>query len=105
MSPELQFGTPTVEHGSTPGASKADANRTYYEYVKTEGRVAVCSGDSGGAVYSSDGRDRYIRGVVSRGNMSSISFISNINDPEHLNFLMKYKDTICGLDQNAKNCR
>lgn len=98
---------PRVLYASTPGAADSDKAKSYLEFIKTIGPGAVCRGDSGGAVFSRAGPGREIVAVVSRGNMSSESYLANIL--EHQQFLRSDYNSrrryICGLDPEARNCR
>lgn len=100
---------PTVLYGSTPGASKGAKSKSLLEYIKTSGGNAVCKGDSGGAVYSKVGTQLVIEGVVSRGNMSTDSYISSVSDEVHrawIESLTTNKERyVCGLGTKATNCR
>lgn len=108
MSPDLQIGEAVVEWASTPGASR-DPKQTYKEYIKTKGSAAVCKGDSGGSSYTGTGPRREIQAVVSRGNMSTDSYLVNILDNQIANWIRgwskEHKVKICGADADAKNCR
>lgn len=86
------------------------------EFIKTAG-AAVCHGDSGGASYSPDKVRPEMLALASRGNLSTESYLVDLRIPQVQMFLRKagsFRDDfnlpegaikICGIDQDAENCR
>jgi hypothetical protein len=107
VSPILRFGSGTVTALSTPGAS-SDVSKTLQEYMIVQGGSAVCKGDSGGADFNIIGESRKVIGVTSRGNMSTVSYLTSMTDKHIFEFLeawSKNNAEICGITAGAKNCR
>ncbi|MEL6317828.1 MAG: trypsin-like serine protease, partial [Pseudomonadota bacterium] len=78
----------------------------------TQGGAALCFGDSGGGAYvelNSDGSDRALFGVNSRGDISDTSYLSTTATKDFLNFAVDWakenQTTICGVHAAAASCR
>jgi hypothetical protein len=78
--------------------------------ITTRGQVALCYGDSGGAVYleAPDG-SRKIVGVNSRGNISTTSYLPAVYHSQFKAKIAAWKvqtgQKICGIDADAPSCR
>lgn len=96
----FRIGTAPVT--SLPSGSNAD--------IVTRGQVALCYGDSGGAVYleKEDG-SRVIVGVNSRGNISTTSYLPAVYHSQFKTFLASWASSkaqkICGVHADALGCR
>lgn len=80
-------------------------------YAVTRGGAAVCYGDSGGATYlfrDAAKQSRVVVGVNSRGDISTVSYISAASVDAFSSWAKKWADqrgvTICGLHPNAASC-
>ncbi|MEQ8739356.1 MAG: trypsin-like serine protease [Hoeflea sp.] len=108
ISSDLQFGNATVVQVSSPGASSVDRYKALEEYVKAMGPGISCDGDSGGAVFTDKAGGRTILGLVSRGNLTSSTFIVDLRDDHILDWIRRWetdeKVAICGLNASANNC-
>jgi Trypsin len=78
----------------------------------TKGNAAVCFGDSGGAAYfetTTNGKNRVIIGVNSRGDISELTFISSTATTEFVDWAVDWSvrnhARICGIDPAATGCR
>lgn len=83
-------------------------------YIETKGEVAVCFGDSGGAVYFSSIHGSVVEGrrlvaVNSRGNISDTSYLSATATDDFIAFATDWASAnnaqICGVTPGAQNCR
>jgi hypothetical protein len=101
----LQIGEATVTSISVPGASR-DPQKTMQEYIVAQGGSAVCQGDSGGAAFDKPGFwVRKVIGLNSRGNISTVSYLTSTSDKHILDFLKSWEATpICGIHPTAKGC-
>ncbi len=78
--------------------------------IVTRGRVALCSGDSGGGGYLDlgDGGRRVV-GVNSRSNTTDTSYVSNVYTDTFRSWAEKWADdrevAICGIHAAAVGCR
>lgn len=109
VSPILRIGTAAVSAVPVPGASSVP-NNTMQEYLTVQGGSAVCQGDSGGSAFNSESMtNRKIVGVNSRGNISTVSFLTSVSDTNIQDFLKAWSTQrnveICGVTAGAKNCR
>ena len=78
--------------------------------IVTKGGAALCFGDSGGAAYAVSGSSRYIVGVNSRGDISTMSYLPAINSPAFVSWakswaLISNNVRICGMHEDAMGCR
>jgi hypothetical protein len=109
VSAILRIGDASVTSVSVPGAS-ADPRNTMQEYIVAQGGGAVCQGDSGGAAFNTKtAQSRKVMAVNSRGNISTVSFLTSMSDPHINDFLKQWSGPprnvqICGVTQNAQNC-
>jgi hypothetical protein len=101
----LQIGKATIKSISVPGAS-SDPMKTMQEYMVAQGGAAVCQGDSGGSAFNQLAAGaRKIIGLNSRGNISTLSYLTSTSDKHILDFLESWGPTpICGVHSNAKGC-
>lgn len=109
VSSILRVGNASVTSLSVPGASSNPAN-TMQEYIVAQGGAALCQGDSGGSVFNTQEPARKVVGVNSRGNISTISFLTSTSDPHIQDFFKAFSGPprnveICGITPGAKNCR
>jgi hypothetical protein len=109
VSAILRVGSATVTSTPVPGAS-ANPDNTKQEFLIAEGGSAVCKGDSGGADFNVAGANRKVIAVNSRGNLSSISYLTSTSDGHIVDFLKSWSGPprnaeICGVTPGAKNCR
>jgi len=78
--------------------------------IVTKGKAALCSGDSGGALYrrTNDGK-RVLMAVNSRSNTTTTSYMPSVALPTAQKFLADWAKAkgveICGIHPSAKNCR
>lgn len=95
------FRIGTAKVTSTPSGRDFD--------TVTKGSAALCFGDSGGAAYVETGKERFIFGVNSRGDISTTSYLSSVYVSTFLDFAKSWSEKtgakICGLDADAKGCR
>jgi hypothetical protein len=77
--------------------------------IRTSGKSALCSGDSGGAAYDQTGPARVLVGINSRSNTTTDSYIPSVAQPTAQAFFKswasKNKVAICGIHAEAVNCR
>ena len=78
-------------------------------YILTTGGAAVCSGDSGGAVFLDvDKYRRLILGVNAHGLISTFSYITNVafknTQDQLIDPWAKNTGTICGINEPEGNC-
>lgn len=75
----------------------------------TEGKVALCFGDSGGPAFKMVGQARKIISVNSRGDIQTTSYLSSVSSREAVVFFKGWSidngEKICGLHQEAIGCR
>jgi len=105
ISTVLQVGQADIRYLGKIGAASPLA-----EYLIADGGSAICSGDSGGASFdSTDPKSRKIIAIISRGNLSTTSYLVNTSDPVIVDFLREWRLAaqlkICGLDPGVDNCR
>jgi hypothetical protein len=78
--------------------------------IVTTGKAALCSGDSGGALYKRqpDGA-RVLLAVNSRSNTTTTSYMPAVSLPTAQKFFVDWASSkgvrICGVHADAKNCR
>lgn len=92
---------------STPGKKNHD--------IITQGKTALCFGDSGGPAFkylpghNSPHGERVLIGVNSRGDIRKTSYLSSVSQPEALDFFRAwaevYEAKICGIHEDAQGCR
>jgi hypothetical protein len=101
----LQIGEARITSISKPGASR-DPRNTMQEYIVAQGGSAVCQGDSGGSAFNKPGAGvRKVIGLNSRGNISTVSYLTSTSDKHILDFLKSWQATpICGIHSTAKGC-
>jgi hypothetical protein len=109
VSPILRVGSATVTSLSVPGAS-ANPQNTLQEYIVAQGGAALCQGDSGGTVFDTDGSNRKVVAVNSRGNIETVSYLTSMSDQHIQSFFRDFSGPprnveICGITPGAKNCR
>lgn len=97
--------------GDTRVKSRPSRRGPWRYYITTEGKSALCDGDSGGAAYyltGPNGKKRVIFGVAARSVTSSKSRFSSTFVPEFLRWADKWSKRnnvlICGLHNEAVNC-
>lgn len=78
--------------------------------IVTQGKSALCFGDSGGSAFWEDDQGILrIAGVNSRGDIRTTSYLSAVFTPQGSSFYKSWaernKASICGLDPEAKKCR
>lgn len=77
--------------------------------IVTRGKVALCSGDSGGGGYVQEGDYRRIVGVNSRSNTTDTSYVSNTFSTTFQNWARSWAESrsvkICGIHEEAEGCR
>lgn len=78
--------------------------------IVTKGGAALCFGDSGGAAYSLQEKARYIVGVNSRGDISSMSYLPAVSSQTFVTWARTWATSssnvrICGLHSDALGCR
>lgn len=78
--------------------------------IVTQGSVALCYGDSGGAVYLEDASGgREIVGNNSRGNISTTSYLPWVGHSQFKAKLASWSTTngqkVCGFHEDAQGCR
>ena len=95
-----KFRVGTVKAVSCPKGNNHD--------VVTTGKVALCSGDSGGGGYVALDGIRRVVGVNSRSNTTDTSYVSNVFSSTFRSWAETWanaKDVeICGIHASAKNC-
>lgn len=72
--------------------------------IRTVGGVAVCSGDSGGAVYLRIGARRMVVAVNARGDLKLKSTLTSTAGANLRSFIDGWTEKICGRDGDARNC-
>lgn len=76
--------------------------------VVTTGKVALCSGDSGGGGYVVNDGVRRLVGVNSRSNTTDTSYVSNVFTTTFRSWAETWANSksveICGIHAGAKNC-
>lgn len=77
--------------------------------IVTKGSAALCFGDSGGAAYQVNGKDRVIVGVNSRGNIKDTSYLPAVASIRAYDWMKDWAAKkgvlICGIHALAKGCR
>jgi hypothetical protein len=78
--------------------------------IVTRGGAALCFGDSGGAAYKLVDKMRYIVGVNSRGDISSMSYLPAVASKTFQSWAFSWSQSaantrICGLHADAQGCR
>jgi secreted trypsin-like serine protease len=95
-----KFRVGTVKSVSCPRGTNHD--------VITTGKVALCSGDSGGGGYVQLGNTRRVVGVNSRSNRTDTSYVSNVFSSTFRTWAESWANSksieICGIHPSAKNC-
>jgi hypothetical protein len=82
-----------------------------WDYV-TQGKAALCYGDSGGSAYvylDSQKTKRVMISVNSKGDISTTSYITSTSTTDSVEFMKQWSQEnnveICGLHAGAKGCR
>lgn len=78
--------------------------------IVTKGGAALCFGDSGGAAYRIQGKERHIVGVNSRGDISTMSYLPSVALSSFTSWARAWAQDannvrICGLHDDAIGCR
>ena len=96
-----QFRVGTVKSVRCPSGSSHD--------IVTTGKVALCSGDSGGGGYVELGNIRRLVGVNSRSNTTDTSYVANVFTTTFRSWAKSWADgkgvKICGIHPEAASCR
>lgn len=75
----------------------------------TRGGAALCFGDSGGSAFYVEGKDRWVMGVNSRGNISDTSYLSSVFTSAAKSWYQSWasvnKVSICGINSWAEKCQ
>ena len=84
------------------------AGKTYD--IVTKGGAALCFGDSGGAAYSVVDKARYVVAINSRGDISTMSYLSGVNSETFFEWAkvwsLSYNNVrLCGIHPDAVSCR
>lgn len=96
----FRIGNATVK--GLPGGKSYD--------IVTKGGAALCFGDSGGSAYLLQDKARYIVGVNSRGDISSMSYLPAVYSKNFVNWAKSWAQNsnnvrICGVHDDALGCR
>jgi hypothetical protein len=92
------------------GTAKVTSTPSGRDYdTVTKGGAALCFGDSGGAAYVEVGKERFIFGVNSRGDIATTSYLSSTYVSAFLDFAKSWMEKtgqkVCGVDPTAAGCR
>jgi hypothetical protein len=84
---------------------------TYFIHTsrKIDGPAALCSGDSGGASFTTGGASREVNGINAIADNTKESWITDLSRPEIRQFVAQQTSDparhVCGLHPDAKGCR
>jgi len=86
-------------------AGNASVNRMSDLDFITQGKVAICFGDSGGPAYLSDGESLELAGIASMGNLQDTSYFTRLDLAQSQTFLKEIAKTekvdICGINKDC----